>query len=79
RARTLQPIMSVGKNGITQGTVQLLDRELEQKQLVKVKLLRAFTQDHNRKEAAAELARFTKSRVVLAVGNTIVFYRPRRQ
>lgn len=78
QAKALQPIMSIGKNGLTQGTVELLDRELEQKQLVKVKLLRAYLHEHDRTEAAEELARFTQSRAILTVGNTITFYRARQ-
>ncbi len=75
KARTLQPIMSVGKNGLSPGLVALLDRELEQKSLVKVKFLRAFLHEHDRRDAAAELARLTHSSLVLAVGNTAVFFR----
>lgn len=77
QAKTLPAIMQVGKQGLTQGTVLLLDRELEQKGLVKVKFLRAFTggDREKRDEAAARLASLTTSQLILSVGNTATYYR----
>ena len=71
--------MSVGKNGITAGTIIQLDKELERRGLVKVKLLRAFLGETvDRKEAAAELAMKGRAKLVQVVGNVVVLHRPKK-
>ncbi len=74
-AKALQPVLSIGKNGITQGIIAQLADELERKQLVKIRFLRSFLEGRDKKEAAAELASFTKSQVVELVGHVLVLYR----
>jgi RNA-binding protein len=80
QARTLKHVMAIGKNGITEGNVKLLQRELEQKGLVKVKLLRGFLGEGeaklDRKEAGARLAKLGQGQLVQVVGNVVVLYRP---
>lgn len=71
-AQSLAPVMSIGKNGITAGSVTLLQRELDQKRLVKVKLLKAFVDGNDRKEAAQRLASFSGALLVQVVGNVVV-------
>lgn len=73
-AQALKAVMSIGKNGITEGTITLLQRELEQKSLVKVKLLKGFI-GRDQKEVAEELARFTKAKVIQMIGHTIILYK----
>ncbi len=74
-AKRLRPVMAIGKQGITQGSVQLLGRELEQKGLVKVKLLRSHLAERDRHAAAAELAALGQATLVQVVGNVVVLYK----
>jgi len=77
QAKALKPIMQIGKSGLGQGTITLLERELKQKRLVKVKVLRNFLEESKRtaKEIAEELAQFTGSTIVLVVGHTITLHK----
>jgi RNA-binding protein len=75
RARDLKPVMSIGKNGITEGAIKQLDIDLETKQLIKVKLLKTFLDSHDKKEVAEQLALMTKSKIVQIVGHTVILYR----
>lgn len=81
QARSLKAVMNIGKNGMTQGSLQLLDRELDQRGLVKVKLLRSHLEasGKGRKEVAEELAMFAHARLVQVVGNVVVLYRPMKR
>ncbi len=79
QAHALEPVMQVGKNGVTQGTLELLDRELRQRRLVKVKLLKGALGDDagkaGRKGLAQQLADATRSKLIDQVGSMVVLYR----
>jgi RNA-binding protein len=65
----------VGREGATPAVTAQLDRELNQRELVKVR----FTGGHDRRERAVlhgELAASTRSECVGAVGHTALFWRP---
>jgi RNA-binding protein len=79
KAKLLTPIMQIGKNGLTQGSVDLIDRELEQKHLIKIKLLKgALPEDASkadRRALANEMAKKSKAVLVEQVGSVVVLYR----
>jgi len=78
-AKFLTPILQIGKNGLTEGSIGLLDRELDQKHLIKVKLLKAALPESaskaDRRKMAAEMAERTHAKIVEQVGNVVVLYR----
>jgi len=55
KAKTLEPVIRIGKNGLTESTIKEIKKQLNKKKLIKVKLLRAFISDKNKKEVAKEL------------------------
>lgn len=65
--------MQVGKDGITEEVASALDQALEDHELVKVKLGQNALID--RDEAAAELARRSRSEVAQVLGSTVILYR----
>jgi RNA-binding protein len=79
RAKALTPILQIGKQGVTQGSIDLIDRELTQKKLIKIKMLRgALPEDASkadRRGLAQELASRTRAEVIEQVGNIVVLYR----
>lgn len=78
KGKALEPIMNIGKNGVTQGTIDLIDRELEQRQLIKIKLNKGAIEEGGkaeRKEIAQEICEKTGATLVELVGNTLVLYR----
>jgi RNA-binding protein len=78
-AKGLSPILQIGKNGLTAGSIDLIDRELEQKELIKIKLLKAALPEEAaktaRKALAEEIAEKTGAKVIEQVGNVLVLYR----
>jgi RNA-binding protein len=78
-AKGLSPILQIGKNGLTQGSIDLIERELEQKELIKIKLLKGALSEEatkaDRKAFAQEIAEKTDAKVVEQVGNILVLYR----
>jgi RNA-binding protein len=72
-AHALQPVVTLGNAGLTEGVVKELERALEDHELVKV---RARAPDREQRDAwIAELARRTQAKVVQRIGNVAVIYR----
>lgn len=71
-AQALDPVVSVGKDGISDGVVAALDEALTAHELVKVRF-------HSFKDEVSELSRNleerTKSTLVATTGFTAVFFR----
>jgi RNA-binding protein len=79
RAKHLRPVMQVGKNGVTQGTLNLINHELSQRQLIKIKLLKgALPEDAKKAQRellGEELAAKSKATLIEQVGSVVVLYR----
>jgi RNA-binding protein len=77
KARHLRHVMAIGKGGVTEGGITLLRRELEQKRLVKVKLLANYLRasGRSRHDVAEELARLSGARLIQLVGNVVVLHK----
>ncbi|MBN2367735.1 ribosome assembly RNA-binding protein YhbY [Candidatus Woesearchaeota archaeon] len=73
KAKLLEPIVRIGKKGLTDETIKEIKRHLKKRKLVKVKILKS-TED--RKKIAKELAKKTGAELIDAVGFVVVlFYR----
>jgi RNA-binding protein len=69
----LEPVVQIGKDGVTDGVAKALDGALATHELVKVKLGPSAPDD--RHDAAAALARRTGSELVQVLGKVILLYR----
>ncbi|MCE4625504.1 MAG: YhbY family RNA-binding protein [Desulfurococcales archaeon] len=69
----------IGKNGITPSLIKEIDRRLEQKEVVKIKILRSGVEveDTDRREIARRVARLLNARLMGVRGRTFVLYRKR--
>jgi RNA-binding protein len=79
QAHHLDPIMHIGKAGMTQGVVAQLKDELAARHLVKVKLLPAALPDEptkaHRHGLAQLLAEATGATLVSVVGSVVTLYK----
>ena len=75
KAKSLEPVIRIGKNGLTENTIKEIKKQLNKKKLVKLKLLKAFISDKNKKEIAKEIAKKTNSKIIDLVGFVIVLYK----
>lgn len=69
----LEPILIIGKSGITKNILNQLDEALAARELVKGRVLPH--QDLEIKEIAEELAQKTGAEIVQTIGRNILFYR----
>ena len=72
-AQHLEPILKIGKAGLSDGFVQSVNDALSQHELVKIKFVEFKEQ---KKELAPQLADRTASHLVMRVGNVMVLHRP---
>lgn len=73
-AQHLEPILKVGKAGLSEGFLRSVDAALTQHELVKIKFADFKEQ---KKELAPSLAEKTASHLIMRVGNVLVLHRPR--
>ena len=73
-AQRLEPLLKVGKNGLSEAFVKSLEEELARHELVKIKFIDFKDQ---KKELAPQLAVKTASHLIMRVGNVAVYYRKR--
>ena len=69
----LNPIVQIGKSGVSESVVNSLDEALAARELVKTRVLKNCLEDP--KAIAFELASLTNSHLVQIVGRNILFYR----
>lgn len=73
-AHDLEPIVYIGKSGITENVIMEMDRILENRELIKVKLQEGCEQDP--KTAANECAGKLGAEFVQSIGKKFILYRP---
>ena len=75
-AQTIDPIVMIGKDGLTENVTAALDEALTHHELVKVKF-QQYKEDV--KEIAFRCAELTSSVLVATTGFTAVFYRMKKK
>jgi RNA-binding protein len=76
-AHHLKPAVIIGASRVTEGVIKRVDEELENRELIKVKLLDAERAEV--KEAEEILVVATRSSRVQVIGHTLVLYRRRNK
>ncbi len=76
RAHDLDPIVRVGKDGLTETLAENLLNALNAKELVKVKILQNLDTDKDEvREIGEELAKKTDSELVAIIGRVMIFFK----
>src|ERR1035437_6627141 len=73
-AQHLEPMLKVGKAGLSEGFIRSVDVALTQHELVKIKFVEFKAE---KKELAPQLAERTASHLMMRVGNVMVLHRPK--
>ena len=72
QAHHLEPVALIGKNGVTDGTINTIDKALNSRELIKIK----FREFKDEKQILSEkIAGLTNSAVVGIIGNTLILFR----
>ena len=71
-AHHLEPVVLIGKHGITDGTIESIDRVLEARELIKIKFREFKDEKLSLSEKIIEL---TNSQVVGVIGHMVIIFR----
>ena len=72
QAHHLEPVVLIGKNGVTDGTIEAVNKALETRELIKIKF-REYKDEKN--SLSHQLAESTESHIVGTIGHTVILFR----
>lgn len=76
-SNTLEPILIIGKNGVTENVIKQLDDALEARELIKIKCLDNSGLDA--KEVANDVVKVLKAEFVQSIGSKFTIYRKAKE
>lgn len=76
-ANSVEPIMQIGKGGITENVLKQIDDALEARELIKINILNNSMLEA--KETANEIAESVRAEYVQSIGNKFVLYRESKE
>ena len=72
QAHHLEPVVLIGKNGVTDGTLKTINKVLNTRELIKIK----FREYKDEKQSLShQIAESTESHMVGIIGHTVIFFR----
>ncbi len=74
-----KPTILIGKNGVSQELLEEIEKQLEKKEMVKVKILKSALGEKETKEIAFKITEQTESSLVEVRGHTFILYKKRRK
>tara|TARA_Y100000310_G_C20595786_1_gene770410 strand:- start:411 stop:686 length:276 start_codon:yes stop_codon:yes gene_type:complete len=75
KAIALKPVAWIGKNGLSVDVLNEIHRQLDKKELIKVKLIKSFISKKDKKNVVEEIVAKTNSKLISLVGFTIILYK----
>jgi len=76
---TERPTIWVGKEGATPQIVNEISRQLEKREIVKVRILKSALKDEEAKSVASKIAEQTSSTLIEVRGHTLLLYKRRKK
>lgn len=74
-----KPTIWVGKGGATPQIIGEISRQLEKREIVKVRILKSALEDEEAKNVASKIAQQTASTLIEVRGHTLLLYKRRRK
>lgn len=75
KARFLNPIIRIGKSGITDNIIEEIKKHLKLRHLIKIKFLKSFVDSFDKHDAAESIVKSTNAIIIERKGNTMVIYK----
>ena len=74
-ANQINPILNIGKNGVTDALIEELNKQIKANRLVKVRILKSAEEEKDLNAIAEEISEATRSTLIEVRGRTVVLYR----
>ena len=79
KAVNLKPIVRIGKNGLNLDVFEEINRQLDQKELIKIKFTKSFISEKDKKQVVEEIIKKTNSELICFIGFTITVYKAKNR
>lgn len=76
KSAALDPLVNVGKGGVTEGVIGEIKKQLKDRKLVKVRILRSADESGDLKETGQQIAEACCAELIDVRGRTLSLYRP---
>ena len=74
-----KPTVWIGKNSVSQELLKEIEKQLEKREMVKIKILKSALQGDKAKQIASRIAKQTEASLVEVRGHTFMLYKRRRK
>ncbi|MDH5754409.1 MAG: YhbY family RNA-binding protein [Candidatus Bathyarchaeota archaeon] len=74
-----KPTVWIGKNKVSQELLKEIEKQLEKREMVKIKILKTALQEDEAKQIASRIAEQTEASLVEVRGHTFMLYKRRRK
>ncbi|MBR9676098.1 hypothetical protein GOV05_03760 [Candidatus Woesearchaeota archaeon] len=75
KSKFLQPVMQIGKNGLSDSVIAEIKKVLKKKKLIKIKLTRGALEELDKKDLTSMIVEKTDSYLIDCVGFTITIHK----
>lgn len=75
KARAIEPIVRVGKSGLTDQVLGEIEKHLKIRKLIKIRILKSVLEQTDKKTLGLIITDYTKSEIISFVGNMLVIYK----
>jgi RNA-binding protein len=76
---TEKPTIWIGKEGTSPQILNEISRQLEKREMIKVKVLRSALKEEETKKIASKITQQTESTLIDVRGHTVILYKPRKR
>ena len=73
-----KPMVWIGKEGSTARTIAEINRQLDIREMVKIRILKTALEEEKAKTLASQIAEQTKAALIEVRGHTFILYRRRK-
>ena len=77
KANSLKPILRIGKNGLSESQIIEIVKLLKKRKVIKIKMLKSFVQESDKKMLAKELALKVDAEIIEMIGFVVTLYKER--
>jgi len=74
-----KPTIWIGKSGVSQELLNEIEKQLDKKEMVKIKILKSALKENETKQLASRIAEQTEASLVDVRGHTLMLYKRRKK
>lgn len=78
KAHNIDPVVRIGKSGLTDKVLESIKLAIDKQELVKVKILSNSLEEVN-KELETEIEKYSKATTVSNIGHTMIFFKENKK